>query len=132
MDNLVTERTRCISSTKDEAGLSRSQHNWLQVAIALANANTYRWQHGAVIVKHGHVEVGMSRKRNNPKNMSTEHLGECSIHAEMDAVARMRDPRGATMFVARVNKRGELRNSRPCGNCEIAMEKIGIRRVIHT
>ena len=112
--------------------LTNQQSRWLGVAIALANANTYRWKLGAVAVKRGHIEIGMSKRRNNPKSMSPEHLDRCSIHAEIDAVSRMRDPRGATIYVARVNKKGEIRNSKPCINCQQTLLLKGIKQVIHT
>ena len=39
---------------------------------------------------------------------------------------------GATVYVARINKEGKARNSKPCPMCQSAMEHVGIRRVVYT
>jgi deoxycytidylate deaminase len=62
----------------------------------------------------------------------TEYDPNISVHAEVDALSRCNDPRGATIYVARVNKRGEERMSRPCISCEKALLEAGVKKVIYT
>lgn len=62
-----------------------------------------------------------------------------SIHAERAVVKRLGDIsqlRGCIMIVVRVNKHGELRNSKPCPDCERflfkCMNEYGLRKVIYS
>jgi hypothetical protein len=62
-----------------------------------------------------------------------------TIHAERAVVKRLGDIsqlRGATMYVVRVNSHGELRNSKPCHDCQLFLEKCireyGLRKIIYS
>jgi hypothetical protein len=62
-----------------------------------------------------------------------------TIHAERAVVKRLGDVsqlRGATLIVVRLNRQGELRNSKPCHDCELFLEKCmreyGLRKVIYS
>ena len=62
-----------------------------------------------------------------------------TIHAERAVVKRLGDIsqlRGATLIVVRLNKHGELRNSEPCYDCKLFLEKCmreyGLRKVIYS
>jgi hypothetical protein len=62
-----------------------------------------------------------------------------SIHAERAVVKRLGDTsklRGATLYVCRFNSNGELRNSKPCHDCHLFLEKCmrlyGLRKVIYS
>ena len=49
-----------------------------------------------------------------------------SLHAERAVVKRLGDIsqlRGCTLEVIRLNKNGEIRNSKPCENCEMFLQK---------
>lgn len=59
-------------------------------------------------------------------------LKDCGVHAEVAAIKRCREPKGATLYVARVNKSGEPRLSRPCNNCQEYIERSGIKQVFFT
>tara|TARA_R110000824_G_scaffold25352_3_gene88339 strand:- start:1280 stop:1453 length:174 start_codon:yes stop_codon:yes gene_type:complete len=39
---------------------------------------------------------------------------------------------GATVYVARIGKKGDLRLSKPCPMCESAMRHVGVKEVIYT
>jgi hypothetical protein len=61
------------------------------------------------------------------------------IHAERAVVKRLGDIsqlRGATLYVCRFNKQGNLQNSEPCYDCHIFLEKCmkeyGLRKVIYS
>lgn len=62
-----------------------------------------------------------------------------SLHAERAVVKSLGDIsqlRGCTLEVVRLNKRGEIRNSKPCENCVMFLQKCikayGLRRVIYS
>ena len=51
-----------------------------------------------------------------------------SIHAEVAAVINAkRDLKGASIFVIRINRRGEWRLAKPCKHCREYLEWVGIR-----
>lgn len=91
-------------------------------------------KHGAVIVKGGRVmSVGINKWRNDPENIETSKVKHvCSTHAEVDALSRVNDPSGATLYIARVNRSGKPLLSAPCNNCWESIRNAGIRKVVFT
>jgi len=106
----------------------------LSLAKNLAKSSSCNQRHGAVIVKGGSViSTGINKFRNNPENIPTNLVKtSCSVHAEVDAIRKVKDIKGATIYVARVNKAGQGVLSRPCDNCFEEIQKAGIRKVVHT
>lgn len=73
--------------------------------------------------------------KNDPGSLGflPESLSEVlSVHAEVDALRQVSDARGATMFVARISKKGEPALSKPCERCSKKLAKAGIKRVCYT
>jgi len=97
-------------------------------------SSSERMKHGAVIVKGGRVmSVGINKFRNHPLIIQPEIIKTvCSVHAEMDALRKIRDARGATIYVARVNNGGKTRLSRPCNYCYKAIREAGINKIVYT
>jgi deoxycytidylate deaminase len=93
-----------------------------------------RHRHGAVVVKGGRVlSIGINKHRNDPENIQKSIVkASCSVHAEVDALSRISNAKGATIYVARVAKNGETALSRPCNNCWTAIQNSGIRKVVFT
>jgi deoxycytidylate deaminase len=115
--------------------LSKKDEAFLSVARYFAKKSTARNTHGAVVVKGGRViGTGYNRNRNHPNIVSPEHIKtECSIHAEESAIRDAGyDVRNAVIYVARVNKHGEDRNSRPCPRCHEMIKEYGIKRIVYT
>lgn len=115
--------------------LSNSEKAFLSVARYFAAKSEARQKHGAVIVKSGRVlGTGFNKDTNNPFIVSPEHIKtHCSRHAEIEA---MRDAnwnvKGAVLYVARVNRQGKDRYSKPCGYCETTIARTQIKKVIYT
>jgi tRNA(Arg) A34 adenosine deaminase TadA len=115
--------------------LSKKDSAYLSVARYLATKSSARNTHGAVVVKGGSVlGMGFNRNRNHPQKVSPEHIKtECSWHAEelaiKDAGERIK---GSIIYVARVNRHGQDRDSRPCDKCYELIKKSGIKRIIYT
>lgn len=116
--------------------LSNRDRSYLSVARYLATKSIARNTHGAIIVKGGRVMgAGYNKNRNSPLIVSPEHIKtDCSYHAEEVAIREAGEDnvRGAIIYVARVNKNGCDRDSKPCEKCAILIKKAGIKRVVFT
>lgn len=115
--------------------LSKRDRAFLSVARYFATKSNARNTHGAVVVKGGRVVgTGYNRNRNHPMIVSPEHIKtECSTHAEESAIRDAGyDVKNAIIYVARVNKHGEDRDSKPCPRCLSLIKESGIKRVIYT
>jgi deoxycytidylate deaminase len=115
--------------------LSNREKAFLSVARYLASKSEARQKHGAIVVKGGSVlGTGYNKDRNHPDNVSPEHIKtHCSVHAEVEAI---RDAgwnvKGAVLYVARINRFGEDRYSKPCDRCTVVIEETQIKKVIYT
>jgi deoxycytidylate deaminase len=115
--------------------LSKRDSAYLSVARYLATKSSARNTHGAIVVKGGRVVgTGYNRNRNHPLNVSPEHIKtDCSIHAERSAIKDAGyDVKNAVIYIARVNRHGEDRDSKPCSRCLELIEESGIKRVVYT
>lgn len=101
-------------------------------ARTVSLTSSHRFRHGAVLVAHGKVQsVGINYTRNNPRNV--QFRSDSSTHAEVAALNAIRgETKGMTMFVVRSRKNGETAQSRPCNNCQKAIIKAGVKRVVYT
>lgn len=57
---------------------------------------------------------------------------QLALHAEESALKYCNRTEGAVAYVARINTKGEPRQSRPCPRCMQALKDAGIKRVIYT
>lgn len=115
--------------------LSKKDKAFLSVARYFATKSNARNTHGAVIVKGGRVVgTGYNRNRNHPMIVSPEHIKtNCSIHAEESAIRDAGyDVKNAVIYVARVSKNGEDRDSKPCPRCSNLINESGIKRIVYT
>lgn len=116
--------------------LSKRDRSYLSVARYLASKSIARNTHGAIVVKGGRVMgTGWNKNRNHPKIVSPEHIKtDCSYHAEEVAIREAGEDnvRGAVIYVARISKNGEDRDSKPCAKCASLISQVGIKRVIFT
>ncbi len=83
-------------------------------------------------MKHGRI-LGVSPNvyRNNPRNVSEEHLDRCSIHAEVRSLRKAGFPKKAILFVVRVNGQNEVRKAMPCDGCMSLINELQCK-VVHT
>jgi tRNA(Arg) A34 adenosine deaminase TadA len=112
--------------------LSNTDRGWLKLAIRTASTSQERYKHGAVIVKGGRIVSSAVNRMLLDPFYYADVADKFSVHAEEAAIARIRDVRGAVLYVARVNNLGELRMSKPCPMCAGLIEKHGIKRVVWT
>jgi deoxycytidylate deaminase len=126
-----------MPSKETYSGLSRRDRQYLSVAVELAKTSTCRNKHGALVVVGGSViATGVNRERNPPGILSDFDLihGGISYHAEAMALKQLRFtiPNRATIYVARVNRAGIERLSRPCNNCYKLLQQYEIKEVVYT
>ena len=117
--------------------LSNKDKSYLHLAMKVAESSCYEMRHGAVIVKGGSVlSVGYNKQKNNPEIFGDaggeEARQNSTVHAEIDALSRVSDAKGAIVYVARINKRGAPALSRPCNNCYESLRDAGVKRVVFT
>lgn len=99
-----------------------------------AGGITVTHHHAAIIIKGGRtLGVGVNRMTNHPDHVP-DVKRQASIHAEVAAVRACgnSDLRGATIYVARVNRRGEQAMSKPCQNCQDFLVERGIKKIFYT
>lgn len=116
--------------------LSRRQRRLLNFASRIAVGSEVQHRHGAVIVKGGSIiSTGVNKWRSKTPNppVNEGYNPDLSYHAEIDAINHANtDLNGATIYVARINKHGEERLSRPCSRCASAIKEAGIKKVVYT
>jgi pyrimidine deaminase RibD-like protein len=77
--------------------------------------------------------TGVNKYINSPFKVSPEHVAGCSIHAEVAAIRNAGgNVKGAVLYVARINNRGEAMYSAPCGKCQKELSRYKIRRAVWT
>jgi tRNA(Arg) A34 adenosine deaminase TadA len=111
--------------------LSAGDKRWLNIALQQAKMAPHsQWRVGAAIVRGGSLlSTGFNRYRNSPKQVDLEGV---SYHAEEVALRRAGDPSGATIYVARITRSGNLAMARPCKRCMAMLQNSGIRYFVYT
>ena len=109
----------------------------LKIAAKVAEQSGHdTFRHGAVLIKGGSV-LNLAANSNNHTSFGQRFRsspGRATHHAETACVLGLdrSSTHGATMYVARVNKTGEWKLSKPCSMCHEVMKFVGIKRVVYT
>ncbi len=102
----------------------------IQLLKNIASNSPVKYKHSAALLQGNKViTVG------NNKHLDIKYNNEgikISIHAEIDCMSNCKNVKGLDLIVIRVNKKGELRNSKPCQECLEKLRKKGIRNVIYS
>lgn len=125
-----------MNELKFRKELSKKEKRFLQKALELSELSSCHFKHGAIIVRNGNVvSVGINYLINDPyfleDSVAAEHA---AVHAEVAALnsCRKADLEGATIYVARSNKKGDPMMSKPCPRCQKALKKRGVKKVCYT
>ena len=111
---------------------------YFELSKNMARSSPYgKIRHGAVLVKGGSV-INASFNKENFNSFGVRFRGQdcgpATHHAELGCILGL--PRsattGSTLFVCRVNRRGEFRLSRPCYMCHNALKHVGVKKVYYT
>ena len=110
----------------------------LKMAAKVAEQSGYEtFRHGAVLIRGGAV-VNVAANSDNHTSFGQRfrqrHLGRATHHAELACILGLDKSitQGGTVYVARINKNGEWKNSKPCSMCHEVMSYVGIKRVVYT
>ena len=110
------------------------REDYIDKVIDYAKASEAKFRHAAICLdKRGQIvsHATNSRKTHPMQAEYAKRTGKeqkVSLHAEIAALIRARDDI-ETVVVARINKRGELRNSRPCPICRLALEEAEVKEI---
>lgn len=79
------------------------------------------------------MSVGISVVKNNPLYVG-EATRNPSTHAEALAIRACGDVdlSNAVIYVSRINRHGDTLLSKPCDDCQMAIEVAQIKRVVYT
>mgnify|MGYP003349019867 CR=1 FL=1 len=89
---------------------------YMKYASLEAEKSLFYNKHGTVIVSHGKI---VARGHNNIRSMRY-HRESSSCHSEMDALSKLSDrfrKLPISVYNARINKHGHLKESAPCKHC---------------
>ncbi len=114
--------------------MSQRIHRMLTISLQMAAmADHANWRLGAVVVKGGsYLGAGWNKAKNNPTLVSKEHIRHCAVHAEADALSGVSNAVGATIYVARITRGGDIGIARPCEQCQELIQAAGVNKVYYT
>lgn len=109
------------------------QRLFMDRAIRAASKSGMTHKHGCVIVIDDEI---ISEGYNH---FFTKMCHKYSIHAEVDALNKARKKTrsknvlaDAELYVVRVGRDGCLKYSKPCEDCQCAIEKMGVKRIFYS
>ncbi|MFI5987852.1 hypothetical protein ACIBEA_44255 [Streptomyces sp. NPDC051555] len=102
---------------------------FLALALKRAARSECRYRVGAVLVKGSRV---LGQAANLPRNSPWVDFKNATWHAEEAVLRRFSPPRGAVLYVARLDRRGRPALARPCPRCQLVLAANGIRTVHYT
>ena len=118
--------------------LSKKKRRYIELAARIAQQTEFKeYKHGAILVRAGAV-INTSCNKNKYKAWANQfrkkQRGHATVHAEIGAILGLDRSvtEGATIYVVRVGKCGDLKNSKPCPMCEAAMQYVGIKKVVYS
>ncbi len=129
------ERTTEVGRKVEMSGkISR----YIQLAKNVAYNSTYgKLRHVAVLVKGGSVLNTSFNKDSFTSfgNRFRDHgRGPATVHAEIGSVLGLarEATTGSDVYVCRINRKGQFRNSKPCSMCHEVLRHVGVKRVYYT
>lgn len=118
--------------------LSHKKRRYIELAKRIADQSEFKeYRHGAVLVRGGSVlntSCNKNKYRAWGERFRKKQCGHATHHAELGCVLGLDRSitEGATMYVVRIGKAGNLRNSKPCPMCEAALEYVGVKKVVYS
>lgn len=105
---------------------------FINAAREQAYRSDMRFKHGAVIVKDGEIVA----RGFNYIYKGRRSMNHYSMHAERSAIYNALhckiDLEGASIYVVRLNKRGNLSHSKPCYHCAKKILELNIKRTYYS
>ena len=113
----------------------------LNLARGAALCSEHSFRHGAVLFRRGKViKAGFNEDRpvrwalSSSMHYDNRKVCQHRMHAEISSMHNVRGhlSKGASIFVVRINAKGEYANSLPCSYCQKTMKRKGIKRCYFT
>ncbi len=87
-------------------------------------------RHGCVVLRNGKV---ISKGYNHPRiRIINKNRLSCSTHAEMSAILSLKNKKANSILVIRINKDGQLCDSKPCQYCFDYIFNSGIQKIYYS
>ena len=110
------------------------REDYIDKVIDYAKQSEAKFRHAAICLdsKGRIVSYATNSSKTHPiqaeyaRRTGKDH--KVSLHAEIAALIRAREDI-ETVVVARINKKGELRNSKPCPICSLALQEAQVEEV---
>ena len=95
-----------------------------------------KFRHGAVLIKGGSI-LNVAANSDNHSSFGQRFRtmpGKATHHAELGCILGLdrTSTQGSTIYVARVNRGGDWKMSKPCSMCHEVMKYVGIKKVVYT
>ena len=102
-------------------------------ALAMAQLSTLRFRVGAIVMNSNSQYGHCNARKTHPRLRAHGYPEWADLHAELGAIIKAGgECEGATMYVARLKRGGEVGLARPCPYCMTAIVESGIKRVVWT
>ncbi len=113
----------------EELDLSLTDWTRLLKAAKVAERSYHDFRVGCVVAKKNKIYSESVNKRTTHPNL---YPNRQSIHAEINALKLVHNPKNSTVYVARLGKSGIFNQSLPCLYCIDAMTLLGVSKIVCT
>lgn len=116
---------------------TKSQMKIIELARNVSLQSTYGdFRHGAVLHSKSNI-LNVSPNQNKFSSfaaMFNKNRKIATLHAEISCILNQNreTTQNSTVCVVRVNKKGQILNSKPCEMCQAAMQFVGIKECIYS
>lgn len=115
-------------------GIGNRDRQMIDRAVGVALTSKLRHRHGAIVYKSGRVlDARANLFRNQHPSMGIS-VFDYTTHAEVAALRGLSQElvSNSTVYVVRINHRGEPKLSLPCPACIEYCYQRGVKRIVHT
>ena len=126
------------SSTVATFAITGRHRRYLETARRVAEESEFPdYRHGALLVRGGSILNSAYNKNNHigwANKFRNKDCGHATHHAELGAILGMAREKttGATVYVARIGRTGELKMSKPCEMCQQVLAHVGVKKVYYS
>lgn len=89
-------------------------------------------KHNRILAKGGNSYIKSNPLQAYYCELATKERHKIFVHAELQALVRLKGRKAHTIYIARVNRKNEAVASTPCPICRLAIHDAGIKKVITT